>query len=198
MQSICCPLWVHSMIHIVIRFCCCCCCCFLHWHHRCYYIDHVVIWIIYLYIYIWWLQSSTLVAGNRKKTHTILVAQHSIAVTSVLQKRSERERVRFFIDIGTCVQVQWVCNGLQSDRIAKQWEMYGEQNYPFADGRWGMKCMYSFLTSSKTGAESIQICHLTSVGNPIMDIRRFYGRLISTMGFPILVRRDLYIESGPC
>ena len=166
------------MIHIVIRFCCCCCCCFLHWAPS---------------VLLYWSRGDM----NNLLIY-ILVAQHSIAVTSVLQKRSERECVRFVIDIGTCVQVQWVCNGLQSDRIAKQWEMYGEQNYPFADCRWGMKCMYSFLTSSKTGAESIQICHLTSVGNPIMDIRRFYDRLISTMGFPILVRRHLYIESGPC
>ena len=30
-----------------------------------------------------------------------------------------------------------------------------------------------------------------------MEIRRSYDRLISTMGFPILVRRHLYIESGP-
>ena len=30
-----------------------------------------------------------------------------------------------------------------------------------------------------------------------MEIRRSYDRLISTMGFPILVRWDLYIESGP-
>ena len=29
-----------------------------------------------------------------------------------------------------------------------------------------------------------------------MEIRRSYNRLISTMGFPILVRRHLYIESG--
>ena len=40
-------------------------------------------------------------------------------------------------------------------------------------------------------------CHLTSIGNPIVEIRRSYDRLISTMGFPILVRRHLYIESGP-
>ena len=32
--------------------------------------------------------------------------------------------------------------------------------------------------------------------NPIVEIRRSYGRLISTMGFPILVRWHLYIESG--
>ena len=30
-----------------------------------------------------------------------------------------------------------------------------------------------------------------------MEIRRSYDRLISTMGFPILVRHHLYIESGP-
>ena len=31
-----------------------------------------------------------------------------------------------------------------------------------------------------------------------MEIRRSYGRLISTMAFPVLVRSHLYIESGPC
>ena len=45
-------------------------------------------------------------------------------------------------------------------------------------------------------ADSIKRFHLTSIGNPIMEIRRSYDRLISTMGFPILVRRHLYIESG--
>ena len=30
-----------------------------------------------------------------------------------------------------------------------------------------------------------------------MEIRRSQDRLISTMGFPTLVRRQLYIESGP-
>ena len=30
-----------------------------------------------------------------------------------------------------------------------------------------------------------------------MEIRRSYDRLISTMGFPILVRQHLYIEPGP-
>ena len=31
-----------------------------------------------------------------------------------------------------------------------------------------------------------------------MEIRRSHDRLISTRGFPILVRWHLYIESGPC
>ena len=37
----------------------------------------------------------------------------------------------------------------------------------------------------------------TSIGNPIVEIRRSDDRLISTMGLPILVRCHLYIESGP-
>ena len=37
-------------------------------------------------------------------------------------------------------------------------------------------------------ADSIKRCHLTSIGNPIVEIRRSYDHLISTMGFPILVR----------
>ena len=44
--------------------------------------------------------------------------------------------------------------------------------------------------------DSIQRWHLTSIGNPTVEIRRSYGRLISTMVFPILVRWHLYIESG--
>ena len=47
------------------------------------------------------------------------------------------------------------------------------------------------------GPDSIYRWHLTSIGNPIVEIRRSYDRLISTMGFPIPVRRHLYIESGP-
>ena len=45
------------------------------------------------------------------------------------------------------------------------------------------------------GTESIQI-YLTSIGNPIVEIRQSYNRLISTMGFHILVRWHLYTESG--
>ena len=39
--------------------------------------------------------------------------------------------------------------------------------------------------------------HLTSIGNPIVEIRGSYDRHISTMEFPILVRWHLYIESRP-
>ena len=44
--------------------------------------------------------------------------------------------------------------------------------------------------------DSLLRYHLTSIGNPIVEIRRSYDRLISPMVFPILVRH-LYIESGP-
>ena len=54
-----------------------------------------------------------------------------------------------------------------------------------------------FLSLYSLGPDSIQRCHLTNIGNPIVEIRPSYDRLISTMGFPILVRRHLYIESGP-
>ena len=47
------------------------------------------------------------------------------------------------------------------------------------------------------GGGSIKRWHLTSIGNPIVEIGRSYDRLISTMWFPILVRWRLYIESGP-
>ena len=40
-------------------------------------------------------------------------------------------------------------------------------------------------------------CPLTSIGNPIVEIILSYDRLISTMGIAILVRRHIYIESGP-
>ena len=47
------------------------------------------------------------------------------------------------------------------------------------------------------GPDSIFWCHLTSIRNLIVEIRRSYDRLISTMGFPILVRQHLHMKSGP-
>ena len=47
------------------------------------------------------------------------------------------------------------------------------------------------------GGNSINSCRLTSIGNPIVEVRRSYDRLISIMGFHILVRQHLYIEPGP-
>ena len=39
--------------------------------------------------------------------------------------------------------------------------------------------------------------NLTSIGNSIVEIRRSYDCLISTVGFPILLRWHLYTEPGP-
>ena len=47
------------------------------------------------------------------------------------------------------------------------------------------------------GPDSILRWHLTNIRNPIVKIRWSYDRLISTMGFPILIRWHLYIELGP-
>ena len=47
------------------------------------------------------------------------------------------------------------------------------------------------------GADSISKCRITSTGNPIVETRRSYDRLISTMDFPILVRQHLDTESAP-
>ena len=47
------------------------------------------------------------------------------------------------------------------------------------------------------GANSIKICRLCSIGNPIVEIRWSFDRLVSTMEIPISVRRHYYIESEP-
>ena len=43
---------------------------------------------------------------------------------------------------------------------------------------------------------NIKKSHLTSIGNPIVEIKRSQDRLISAMGFAILVRWHIFIESG--
>ena len=60
-------------------------------------------------------------------------------------------------------------------------------------------CLMSYfaLFCCGQGPDSIYRYRLTKIGNPIVEIRRSYDRLISTMGFPILIRRLVYIESGP-
>ena len=53
------------------------------------------------------------------------------------------------------------------------------------------------ILAKMLGPDSILRCPLTGIANPIVEIRRSYDCLISTMGFPILVRWHLYIESVP-
>ena len=54
-----------------------------------------------------------------------------------------------------------------------------------------------FISQDNQGPDSISRWHLTSIGDTIADIKRSLDSLISRMEFPILVRRHLYIESGP-
>ena len=61
----------------------------------------------------------------------------------------------------------------------------------------GHNVFFNISVYKPLGPDSIWRWHLTGIGNPIVEIRRSYDRLISTMGFPIPVRRHLYIESGP-
>ena len=58
-------------------------------------------------------------------------------------------------------------------------------------------CAHHTATSIFVGslADSINRWHLTSIGNLIVEIRRSYDRLISTMGFSIRLRWHHYIES---
>ena len=67
---------------------------------------------------------------------------------------------------------------------------YGDKSPLISGPNW-------IIAKKHLGPDSIKRCHLTSIGNPVAEIRRSYDRLISTMGFPIQVRRHLYIGSGP-
>ena len=60
---------------------------------------------------------------------------------------------------------------------------------------WSNLAIFS-VSGNSLGPDSIYRCYLISIGNLIVEIWRSYGRLISTMGFPILIKRYLYIESS--
>ena len=47
-------------------------------------------------------------------------------------------------------------------------------------------------------AHAIKIWGLTSIGNPIAEIRRKYDRLHSTVGFPILIKLHFLLNQAPC
>ena len=72
---------------------------------------------------------------------------------------------------------------------------------PFKSGKmFSYFCIWAtggFWTFILPGADSIWRCRLISIGIPIVEIRRPYDHLISTMGIPIPGRWHLYIESGP-
>ena len=47
------------------------------------------------------------------------------------------------------------------------------------------------------GVIQISSCRLTSIGIPMLKIRRSHDRLIFNMGIPIPGKDGLYIETGP-
>ena len=59
-----------------------------------------------------------------------------------------------------------------------------------------VRCDMAFIEPMHRNKPNITYL-LTSIGNPIMEIRRSYNRVISALGFTILERLHLYIESGP-
>ena len=107
------------------------------------------------------------------------------------------QRVHFTVSTGRC-------NGLAPnltitlanvDRdLCRSFVSFGHNEYT------GEKRMFSLNENNfnNQGPDSIQSCRLISIGNPTVEIRRSSDRLISTVGFPILVRWHLYIESPPC
>ena len=99
----------------------------------------------------------------------------------------------FEIVILTLQRLSWCLKTLATWMLAQQYVQANDKEntkvqhyWPFVRGihQW-------------PGGWLIKRYHLTSIGNPIVEIRRSYDRLISTLGFPILLRWHLYIESGP-
>ena len=64
-----------------------------------------------------------------------------------------------------------------------------DNSFPWADN------FSRIILNTGQGLDSI--CHLTGIGNPIVEVRRSNDHLISPMGFPILVRQHFYIGLGP-
>ena len=61
-----------------------------------------------------------------------------------------------------------------------------------------IKSSYSYFSfGSRAPIHYKYVLLPVTIGNPIVEIRRSWDRLISTMGFHILVRCHLYIKSGP-
>ena len=54
------------------------------------------------------------------------------------------------------------------------------------------------VRTSPGGHNSVWGCSISNTEIPIVEIKRSYDRLISTMEFPKLVKRLHYIESWPC
>ena len=58
-------------------------------------------------------------------------------------------------------------------------------------------CIRARTLDGFLGPNSIKRCFFSSIQHPIVDIRWSYDNLISTTGFPIMVKHHLCIELGP-
>ena len=82
----------------------------------------------------------------------------------------------------------------------KVWPLENYFRVPLFSGSWPQhfqNILYMYSPSGPWFKIKMSYYQFTSIGNPIVEIRWSYD-LIPTMGFPILVRWHLYIESEPC
>ena len=108
----------------------------------------------------------------------------------------EGQMVRQNIHIGT---VPIAAKRLMIDRT---WPQLFRWYRNFLKGNIKKKFVFSIISPphqffGNNGWINIKMPSYQYIGNPIVEIRRSYDHLISTMGFPLLVRQHLYIESGP-
>ena len=93
----------------------------------------------------------------------------------------------------------------QSDQVGINWYLYASVRCKKPGGESSRPAWLTVLCSvwygsagANLGAVSIQRCRLTSIGIPMLKIRRSHDRLIFNMGIPILGKDGLYIETGSC
>ena len=88
------------------------------------------------------------------------------------------------------------CKYLQEDRNLNKVIIISMKKYHQQNGSPSSKPQW-VNTLRPWGMIQYKECHLVHIGIPTVEIRRSYDRHCSTMGFSILVRRFLCIESRP-
>ena len=93
-----------------------------------------------------------------------------------------------------------VCCTVWSDILSNWWHLEARKTLTSGsspkycpDIRLTSQC---FISQDNQGPDSISRWHLTSIGIAIADIKRSQDSFISSMEFPLLIRRHLCIESG--
>ena len=90
-------------------------------------------------------------------------------------------------------KLRWLCIFQTSEWYIRTSDFYDPLAWWTNAFNLKLRSLNTFLNNQ--GPDSIKRWHLISIGNPIVEIRWSDDRLISTMGFPILVR--WHLESGP-